>query len=371
MGVLPFRFRSRDVARRLLAEIRLLAKELDGKIKIMTFCGTHEHTVMEWGIRWVMPENVDIVAGPGCPVCITPAAYIDYCCRLALEDVTVYTYGDVYKVPGLRYSLAKARSMGGRVKVVYSFLDAIKDAHEQRGVCVFFAVGFETTQPSVSIRLLRGKVPRNLKILSAFRLTPPIMRYMLDRVKVRLDGVIAPGHVSTIIGAGAWSFLPEEYGVPTVVAGFEPLDVLLAVREILYMIVRGVPRLVNEYRRVVPWGGNRLALESMSKVFDIVDAYWRGIGSVPLSGLELKGRYRDYDARELFGDVDESVEARIPGCRCSEVILGLAKPVECPLFLKACTPENPRGPCMVSSEGTCRIWAKFGGYSILKRMLKT
>lgn len=351
---------------KIVESIKNLAGFLKGEaVKIMDFCGTHEWTITSYGLRTLMPENVELIAGPGCPVCVTPGQYIEALVKLSMEGVHVLTYGDAFKLPSFRgrslKSLAEAKTAGGRVSVVYSFLDAVKEASRNPSEeHVFFAVGFETTMPAVAELLHGDAVPPNLTVLSAYRLTPPIMRYLLERVKeVRIDGIIAPGHVSAIIGSKAWDFLVTEYSVPTVVAGFEPVDVLLAVLEILKSRVKGVPSLINEYRRVVKPEGNLRARKLISEVFDVVDAYWRGIGVVGLSGAVLKRNFESADASVKYG-IKETVDFSdtMPGCRCGEVTLGKARPTECPLFMKACTPEDPYGPCMVSSEGTCRIWAE-------------
>jgi len=368
----------RDAAKcRAVAElIAELARRLGRGAKIMNFCGTHEWTVTRFGLRSIVPSSIDLVAGPGCPVCVTPAKVIEHGIRLSLEGFTVYTYGDLYRVPiphpvkGAR-SLLEARSLGGDVRVVYSFLDAVKDAHESGRESVFLGIGFETTAPSYAMLFDAGKVPRNLLFLSALRLTPPIMRFCIEthaRVSTPIDGVIAPGHVSTVIGAEPWSFLPRDYGIPTVVAGFEPLDVLMAVAMILRMLVEGRPSLEIEYRRSVSWRGNEYLKKLVSRVFTVVDAVWRGIGEVPESGLDLSERFREWNAFEELGlERPRGGEyENPPGCRCSEIVLGLAKPTDCPLFMKACTPHNPRGPCMVSSEGTCSIWARFGGGAVVR-----
>jgi len=361
-------YRDREIAKRIVKEIHEVAKGL-GEVKIMGFCGTHEYTITYYGIRSLMPENVELVAGPGCPVCVVPAGYIDVAVKLAMEGVRVYTYGDMYRVPGSKMSLAEARARGGKVYVVYSFLDAIKRARESREESVFFAVGFETTQPTVASRLVGGYVPKNLKLLMAYRLTPPIMKYALDRVDVKLDGVIAPGHVSTIIGSLPWSFLPNMYDIPTVVAGFEPIDVLIAVLIILRQLKSGTIKLVNEYTRVVKPKGNILAKRLIYKCFRVVSSHWRGLGFVKRSGLALIESFKEYDVLETYGlKVSKGLDVR-PGCRCHEVIMGKAKPTDCPLFLRVCTPNRPQGPCMVSSEGTCSIWARYSSRHIRTKII--
>ncbi len=356
---------SRDIVRAISKLSNKLKSRGFDVIRIMNFCGTHEWTITYYGIRSLMPDNIDLVAGPGCPVCITPGAYVDVLVKLCFEEYTVLTYGDAYKLPSLHSSrvrsLYEARGLGGSVKIVYSFLDAVRIARENRSrKYIFFAVGFETTMPSTAELLYRGSVPENLLILPAYRLTPPVMKYLLESVEdVELHGVIAPGHVSTIIGSNAWSFLPREYSVPVVVAGFEPVDVLLAVFFILKMIYERKPGLINEYSRVVKPDGNVYAKRVMDTVYEYVDAYWRGIGVIPVSGAVLDKKYGRHDLfRQLGISHSHVLEDMIPGCRCGEVVLGKIKPVECPLFMKKCTPENPYGPCMVSVEGTCRIWAE-------------
>ncbi|PUA33898.1 MAG: hydrogenase formation protein HypD [Zestosphaera tikiterensis] len=345
--------------------IRDYASIIKKHVKIMDFCGTHEWTITYYGLRSLMPNNIELIAGPGCPVCVTPGYYVEALIKLSLEGVNVITYGDAFKLPSVRgsnpKSLAEAKALGGKVTVVYSFLDAVKVAKERPNEeHVFFSVGFETTMPAVSTTLYYRAVPHNLYVLSAHRLTPPIMKYLMSNVKgVELDGVLAPGHVSAILGSNAWEFIPKDYGVTTVVTGFEPLDVLLAVLLILKSIKEGRAELLNEYRRVVKPEGNLTAKKTINEVFTYVDSYWRGIGVVEGSGAKLKATYERNDAEVRYGIKEPKTHSDIiPGCRCGEVVLGLRKPTECPLFMKVCTPENPYGPCMVSSEGTCRIWAE-------------
>ncbi len=361
------------VAEKIREAARRAVERVGTPIKIMDFCGTHEYTITRYGLRSLLPPEVELVAGPGCPVCVTPAYYVDAVVKLALDGVRVYTYGDVYKLPGLgRYgarSLAEARALGGDVVVVYSFLDSVKLARGSGGESVFVGVGFETTAPAVAGPLVEGLVPENLKVLSLHRLTPPVMRYVFEvhKREVPVRGVIAPGHVSSIIGARAWSFVAEEYGVPVVVAGFEPLDVMLAVLSILRMLGEGRARLVNEYSRVVTWEGNRRAQRLIEECFEVVDAAWRGLGFIPRSGLALRDKYRVYDAEWEYGiklTREEWSYDLPPGCLCARVTLGLAKPTDCPFFMKKCTPLTPYGPCMVGSEGTCSIWARYGGRSL-------
>ena len=341
----------------------------------MNFCGTHEWTTVCFGLRHLLPPNVELVAGPGCPVCVTPSYFIEQAIRLALEGIKVYTYGDSYRLPALNpvdgcLTLEEARSRGGKVKLVYSFLEAVEDARKEREEAVFVGIGFETLAPIYSSLLLAGRVPENLKLLSLVKLTPPAARFAISYHKERgllpIRGVIAPGHVSTVIGAGAWKFLPEELGLPTVVAGFEPIDVLVAVLLLLKMCVENEPRVEIEYKRVVSWDGNIPAKSMITKTFEVSDSAWRGIGVIPNSGLFLREEFSAFDAYARF-DIERIPKAEkdlAAGCRCGEIMVGACKPTDCPLFGRKCTPSSPVGPCMVSVEGPCNIWARFGGSDV-------
>ncbi|MEM3401796.1 MAG: hydrogenase formation protein HypD, partial [Candidatus Hadarchaeales archaeon] len=281
-------------------------------IKIMNFCGTHEWATVHHGIRKLLPPSIELVAGPGCPVCVTPSYYVEVLIRLASEGVRVYTYGDSFKLrtTGENHptNLQEAKADGADVRVVYSFLDAIKDARASGKEGVFFGIGFETTAPSYALALRDGMVPDNLKLLSSLRLTPPVMKKTVkihqERGLLQLKGIIAPGHVSTVIGAKEWAFLPRDYGLPTVVAGFEPVDVMMAIAMILQMIKNSKPAVKVEYRRLVKWEGNEEALKAMDEVFERVYAAWRGIGMIPRSGLRLKGKFLESDALKHYGFED-------------------------------------------------------------------
>jgi len=363
----------------------------EAPIKIMNFCGTHEWTTVRYGIRALVPEGIDLVAGPGCPVCVTPGKTIEQAVKLSIEGVRVYTFGDAFRVPSTSLrsprSLAEAKAMGADVRVVYSFYDAVTDSRSDGKEAVFLGIGFETTAPSYAIPIHEGKVPKNMKLLSVLRLTPPIMRYTIKLYRERgllpIRGVIAPGHVSVVTGASAWEFLPREFGIATVVSGFEGIDVLISIAEILRMILERKPGLYIEYRRAVKWDGNPAAKNYISSVFEEVDAAWRGIGYVPRSGLMLREKYREVDAYHQYGlrppgpedyvltSTGQTSEAELPpSCRCNEVVLGIAKPSQCPMFMKGCRPERPYGPCMVSQEGTCYIWARYGGANFLGSIRK-
>jgi hydrogenase expression/formation protein HypD len=367
-GELSNPLRSREYGLKIANEVNKesenIVKRLGRPVRIMNFCGTHEWTITHYGIRSLVSHNVELIPGPGCPVCITPGYYVDLLIDLSFNNYTVLTYGDAYKLPGtsgkkLR-SLFQAASIGGRVRVVYSFTDAVKIATEKPSEkFVFFAVGFETTIPATAIPIFYGKVPDNLYVLIAYRYTPPVMKYLLiNHPEVEIDGIIAPGHVSAIIGSESWRFLPDEFRLPVVVSGFEPIDVLTSILLIVKMLNEGKPNLVNEYSRVVKPEGSAFVKDIMNRVHENVDSYWRGIGVIPGSGARLREPYKRLDILTHLGLEEEIVEDKLPGCICDKVVLGLTKPVDCPLFMKACKPQSPYGPCMVSSEGACRIWAE-------------
>ncbi|MEM2105635.1 MAG: hydrogenase formation protein HypD [Candidatus Bathyarchaeia archaeon] len=351
------RFRDPELAKKVAEKIRENAPKNE-TVKICHVCGTHEWTITHFGIRSLLPQNVEVIAGPGCPVCIVPASEIDEAVQLALKGIAITCFGDVLRVPGSKTSLLGAKAEGADVRVVYSVSDAVKMAEKEPNKdFAFFAVGFETTAPSTAVEILK-KTPKNLAFLISHRVIPPAMELLAGMEDLNLDGFIAPGHVSTIIGLKAYEAFPTVYGMPTVVAGFEPLDILFGVYMILKQLKNGKPRLENEYVRAVTWDGNVKAQEVMRKVFDVEDGQWRGLGTIASSKFTLKEEYAQYDAHTRYNvKVEHGVDIQ-HGCKCHLVIIGKIKPTECPLFMKACTPQKPVGACMVSIEGTCRIWAK-------------
>jgi hydrogenase expression/formation protein HypD len=360
----PTSFRDPELAKRIADKIRALTPKTEN-VKICHVCGTHEWTITHYGLRSLLPENLEVIAGPGCPVCILPASEVDAAIQLAKKGIAVTCFGDVLRVPGSHGSLLDAKADGADVRIVYSTSDAVKLAQEQpQKEFVFFAVGFETTAPSTAIEV--GQKPTgNLSFLIAHRVVPPAMELLAKMPELNLNGFIAPGHVSTIIGVKPYEVFPEKYGLPTVVAGFEPLDLLFAVYMIVKQLSEKKPRLENEYSRAVQWLGNVKAQKLISEVFTVVDGKWRGLGTIPASTLTLKAQYGDYDAvRKYKVKLEDGIDSQ-PGCRCHLVVIGKIKPDACPLFLKACTPQNPVGACMVSMEGTCRVWAKTVGSSSL------
>jgi len=351
------RFRDPELARSVAQKIHALTPKGQA-IKICHVCGTHEWTITHHGLRSLLPLNVEVIAGPGCPVCIIPASEVDAAVGLALKGIVIACFGDLLRVPGSRMSLLDAKAKGADVRVVYSVSDAVQMARSEADrEFVFFAVGFETTAPSTAVEVSLAP-PRNLSFLVAHRVVPPAMELLAKMEDLSLNGFIAPGHVSTIIGLKPYAVFPEQYGLPTVVAGFEPLDVLFAVYMILKQLSENKPRLENEYVRAVQWEGNTKAQRLIRDVFDVADGRWRGLGTIAASKLTLKEQYARYDAEKKYGiKLAEGIDSQ-PGCRCHLVVIGKIKPSECPLFMQSCTPQNPVGACMVSMEGTCRVWAK-------------
>lgn len=326
---------------------------------LMEVCGTHTVAIFKHGIRQLLPEKINLLSGPGCPVCVTPNADIDKAIALAKNaQVILTTFGDMMKVPGSYSSLSQVKAVGADIRVVYSILDALKIAeNNSRKSVVFLGVGFETTSPTTASAILEAERLGidNFFFLSVHKLIPPAMRALLDSDEVHIDGFICPGHVSTIIGSQPYEFIPREYGIPCVIAGFEPLDILQAIDMLLEQISAEEPRVDIQYRRAVRKEGNPIALKYLSTVFDVTDARWRGIGIIPKSGLKLGQRYERVDADCAFKIVTRPPK-EAAGCCCGDILRGVSTPHECGLFAKACTPEHPVGPCMVSTEGTCSVW---------------
>ncbi|MBI5893331.1 MAG: hydrogenase formation protein HypD [Deltaproteobacteria bacterium] len=344
-------------------------------IKIMHVCGTHENAISKAGLRGLLPENVEVIAGPGCPVCVCPDADINLAIEIAVKHKAILaTFGDMMRVPSTNGSLQDAKANGADVRAVYSPFDALKIAmgNPEKEV-VFFAVGFETTACGVAALIQKG-APENLSILASHRLIPPSMEFLLGVGDLHIDGFLVPGHVTTVMGLKEYKIFPEAYRMPTVTAGFEPVDILLGILKILRQINKGAAQCENAYQRAVEPEGNLKAQKAIADVFDVAPAYWRGIGRIPRSGLALKERYSRYDARCRLnppvspfnkggqkGDFTKGGELDInPGCSCHLIMIGKIKPTECPMFGKGCLPEKPYGPCMVSMDGTCRIWHRYG-----------
>lgn len=354
------RFRDPELAKRISEKIHEIAPK-KGLVKICHVCGTHEWTITHYGLRNLLPKNVEVIAGPGCPVCIVPASEIDEAIQLAVRGITVACFGDLFRVPGSTMSLLDAKAKGSDVRIVYSVSDAVQMARKEPGKeFAFFAVGFETTSPSTAVEVA-AKPPSNISFLISHRAIPPAMKLLLEMKDLNLNGFIAPGHVSTIIGLKPYETFPEEYRIPVVVAGFEPMDLMFGIYMVLKQLHEGKPKLENEYVRAVTSEGNAKAKQLLQQVFSIIDGSWRGLGTVPASKLSLQDNYAESDAHSKYGfRVEKGVDMQ-PGCRCNLVIVGKIRPTECPLFMGKCNPQKPVGACMVSAEGTCRIWARTKG----------
>ncbi|MEW6188728.1 MAG: hydrogenase formation protein HypD [Actinomycetota bacterium] len=333
-------------------------------VNLMEVCGTHTVAISKNGIRQVMPKTVTLLSGPGCPVCVTANEDIDKAIWLARQSgVILATFGDMMKVPGSYSSLSAEKAEGVDIRVVYSTLDALQIADDNPDKkVIFFGVGFETTSPTIALSILeaRKRGLKNYSVLARHKLIPPAMAALLSLGEVKLHGFICPGHVSTIIGSKPYKFIAEEHGIPCVISGFEPLDVL----QTIYMLVRqaenGEARVEVQYKRSVRSEGNTTALKILDEVFEVCDADWRGIGIIPNSGFKLKEDYSDFDADKIFDVEVPPPKDDPPGCSCGEILRGVKFPYQCKLFGKACTPERPIGPCMVSSEGACAAYYRYG-----------
>lgn len=354
----PFRFSDPQRARRLADAIRLLAPR--DPVKLVHVCGTHEIAVARHGLRRFLPERVSLLEGPGCPVCVTPAADIEAAIRMAEAGAVVCSFGDMIRVPGLGRSLDAARAGGCDVRTVLSVDEAVRIARSTKLEVVFFAVGFETTAPMTAAVALEAP-PANFSLLVSHKVIPPAMAALLDLPDTGIAGFLAPGHVSTIIGTAGYDACLSSRRIPVVVGGFEPLDVLYAVALLLRQIRDGEAKIENGYPRAVEPHGNAAAQRLLAEVFEPTDAAWRGIGTLPGSGYRLRPRFADLDAVRRFdlGPIAESPDDA--GCRCPDVLTARAVPGDCPLFGARCTPLTPVGPCMVGAEGACAIWFRYHG----------
>ncbi len=365
-------FRQRDVAEKLATAIRREA-DTGREYRLMEFCGGHTHAIFRYGIQDLMPRNVQFVHGPGCPVCVLPIGRIDNAIALARDSqVTLCIYGDLLRVPGSRQtSLLKLKATGADVRMVYSTTDALKIARENpdRQV-VFFAIGFETTTPATAVALLAAEREglRNFTVFCNHVLTPAAIQNILQSPEVReigsvcIDGFFGPSHVSSIIGSRPYEFFAEEYQKPVVIAGFEPLDVMQSALMLIRQLNEGRHEVENEYTRVVTREGNVKAQRLVADVFELRREFeWRGLGMVPYSALRIKKRFAAYDAEQRF-DVPAIRGSDVKGCECPSILRGAARPTDCSLFGRVCTPENPMGSCMVSSEGACAAYWSYGRF---------
>jgi hydrogenase expression/formation protein HypD len=359
-------FRDAELGRALAGEILSLVQP-GRHYKLMEVCGGHTHSIYKYAIDELLPANIELVHGPGCPVCVIPMGRVDDGIALAKTDGVILTcFGDMMRVPGSDGSFTDANAAGADIRMVYSPLDALRIAKENPDrTVVFFAIGFETTAPSTALTLKRAKaegVTNFLCMCNHVTIVPPL-RALLESPDLRLDGFIGPGHVSTIVGVRPFEFIPAYYGKPLVTSGFEPLDILQSVRMILAQLAEGRCEVSNQYKRVVPYDGNIAALSVMSEVFELRPHFeWRGLGFISQSGLRLSDSYADFDA-ELRYEVPGVRVADPKACQCGEVLKGVIKPWECKVFGTACTPEHAIGTCMVSPEGACAAYYNYGRYA--------
>ncbi len=356
-------FRDPEVARQLLRTIRETVAGSSRQLTLMEVCGTHTMSIHQHGIRSLLPDQLRLVSGPGCPVCVTPLPYVDHALALARQPGTIITtFGDMLRIPGSSSSLLEEKARGADIRSVYSPLDAVRlaQSHPQQRI-VFLGVGFETTTPTVAGAILQANrlQLQNFAVLCAHKTMPAPMAALSSDPDLQVDGYLCPAHVSTIIGTRAYQPLAEKYRVACVVTGFEPLDILQGVAMLAKQIMAGEARVENQYRRFVKPEGNPKAQQLTASVFEPCDAIWRGIGQLPASGLRLRKAFATFDAISRFPVQVE--ESRDPvGCLCGEILKGKVAPRDCPLFGNACTPESPVGACMVSSEGTCAAEHKYG-----------
>lgn len=357
-------FRNPEVAKKLLESIHRTVAGFSGTMTLMEVCGTHTMAIGRHGIRPLLPEAIRLISGPGCPVCVTPVDYVDHAVALARRPGTIVaTFGDMVRVPGSTSTLQREKAKGGDVRIVYSPLDAVALAQKnpQKEV-VFLGVGFETTAPAVAGSILQAKklAVTNYSVLASHKTMPAPMAALTSDPGLKVDGYLCPPHVSAIIGAEAYEPLARERGIPCVITGFEPLDILQGVQMLARQIVTGEARVEIQYSRIVKPGGNAKARKILYSVFEPSDARWRGIGVIPGSGLAIRGEFATFDAaRRLPVEMEEPREHR--GCLCGEILKGKITPRQCPLFRTVCTPEDPVGACMVSSEGTCAAQYRYGG----------
>ena len=365
-------FRQKDIARKLASDIARAA-DTERSYNIMEFCGGHTHAIFRYGVQDLMPDNVKFVHGPGCPVCVLPIPRIDAAIELAeRHDVILCTYGDMMRVPASKKnSLIKAKAAGADIRMVYSTQDALQIARDTPDhEVVFFAIGFETTTPptAVAIKVAAAENLKNFSVFCNHVLTPAAIQHILQSPELRelgqvsIDGFLGPSHVSSIIGSAPYDFFAEEFQKPVVIAGFEPLDVMQSALMLIRQVNEGRFEVENEYTRVVTPEGNEKAKDLMAEVFELRKSFeWRGLGEVPYSALRISDAYAEWDAEKRF-ETTESTGTDVKGCECPAILRGVKKPTDCKLFGTVCTPDNPQGSCMVSSEGSCAAYWSFGRF---------
>ena len=361
-------YRNTPLVNKIIARIRNICREYPGHISLMEVCGTHTMSLFRSGLRRLLPSNIHLLSGPGCPVCVTPNRYLDRAVAYSRKkNVIITTFGDMMNVPGSSSSLQREKGKSSKIIIVYSCLDALKIARENPGYkVVFLGIGFETTSPTLAaaIKIASRNNIGNFFILSGAKLIPPAMKALLEAKDLKISGFICPGHVSAITGARPYNFIARDYRIPCVITGFEPLDLAQGILMLVKQIAnRQPPRVEIQYRRVVPEDGNPKALGLINEVFSVEDSHWRGIGVIPQSGLRIRDPFSRFDACVNIPVTVETTKER-KGCICGDILRGVKAPPDCRLFRKQCTPEDPQGACMVATEGTCSAYYKYGDLSL-------
>ncbi|QOV22377.1 hydrogenase formation protein HypD [Anabaenopsis elenkinii] len=364
-------FREPEKAAALTKEITKLGQQLEKPIKIMEVCGGHTHSIFKYGIEDILPHNLELIHGPGCPVCVMPKGRLDDAIAISQHDnVILATFGDTMRVPGSHTSLLQAKARGADIRMVYSPLDSLQIARDNPDKeIVFFALGFETTAPSTALTILQAAAENitNFSMFSNHVLVIPALEALLDNPDLQLDGFIGPGHVSMVIGTEPYEFISHKYHKPIVVSGFEPLDILQSIWMLLQQLVESRCEVENQYNRLVEPAGNLVALQAINQVFTVRENFdWRGLGDIPKSGLKIRPEYAQFDAELKFTIPNLKVSDH-KACQCGEILKGTLKPWQCKVFGTACTPETPIGTCMVSSEGACAAYYKYGRLATMSK----
>lgn len=368
-------FKNNDIVKAEIKKIFELSRRIKKQLCFMEVCGTHTVQISKYGIRKLLPDNIKLISGPGCPVCVTPLEFIDKAIYIIrnFNNVIITTFGDLYRVPGKNSSLEKQKADGYDIRIIYSPQEVLDIAQQnQKKEVVFLSIGFETTMPAIGciIKEAKQRAIENLYFLVENKFFIPALEFLFLSIKdlstpffnenSTIDGFLLPGHLSVIVGEKSYKWIVEKYSIPSVIVGFEPLDIVLGIRMLVEMILKGTPELKNEYTRVVSYEGNLSAKKIIYEVFCPKIGKWRGIGVIPSSTAQLTRDFEEFDAEKKFKIPDMNIdEQSFSQCRCSEVLIGKITPLACPLFAKTCTPQEPKGACMVSSEGVCAAYYKY------------
>lgn len=373
-------FKDSEIVKVEIKKIFELAKNVKKEVRFMEVCGTHTVQVARYGIRKLLPENIKLISGPGCPVCVTPSEFIDRAIYiLKNNNVIIATFGDLYRVPGSESSLEKEKTKGFDIRIVYSPQEVLDIAEQNpKKEIVFLSIGFETTMPAIGciVKEAKQKNIKNLYFLVGNKFFLPALEALIlfsrnslpssVNINSTIDGFLLPGHLSVIIGEKAYQWIVEKYNIPSVITGFEPLDIVLGIKMLIEMIIDNSPKVKNEYSRVVSYEGNLYAMSIIREVFGTKTGKWRGLGVIPNSTAELKEEFEDFDAEKKFNLLQiEEDKIQFSQCRCNEVLIGRISPLDCPLFATLCTPQDPKGACMVSSEGACAAYYKYERLEVL------